>query len=398
MSAEKFKKNILCVPNNVLSLRIFDYISSRSAKALKPPISTDMHEFKMKYHSHWFSLLIGLGIASQSTAQLNNGGFEQNAALPTALGQYFKAEGWGNANSSVASPDYFHYAGNNATDLPETPMAIVNSFSGSAAMGMIVCGRNGMNIREYLTYDFPIPLVPGQKYLVRFNVTNGDRTSVSNAGLGVDQIGIHFADTPLSQSGYDPLVVTPDFRIDEVFYSKTWQSYSFVFEPTTAKQQLVFGLFGTDADKNIVIREGSDPSCAYIFVDDFKIIPVPDNFDPVEENPDRNDHNPDPAPNTDVASNEPWFIPNSFTPSDNNTVNDVFKPVANRVNQWTFSVFNLWGEQLFTTNDINAGWDGSFREKACQNGSYIWRVEYLDPLEDDPRVKTIRQGTFTLLR
>lgn len=344
------------------------------------------------------ALCLGFGLAIQCAAQLNNGGFEQNSSLPTALGQYFKAEGWGNANSSVGSPDYFHYAGNNATDLPETPMALVNSFSGSAAMGMIICGRAGMNIREYLTFDFPVPLAPGQKYIVRFNLTNGDRTSVSNAGLGVDQIGIHFADTPLSQNGYDPLMVAPDYRIDEVFYSKTWKSYSFLYEPSSAKQQLVFGLFGVDADKNIVIREGSDPTCAYVFVDEFKIIPVPDNYDPIEENPDRNDHNQEPEANVDHASNEPWFIPNSFTPSDGNAINDVFKPVANRVSHWSFSVFNLWGEQLFFSNDPNLGWDGTFNGKVCENGSYIWRVEYLDPLADDPRATCIKQGTFTLLR
>jgi hypothetical protein len=203
-----------------------------------------MHVFKRFYIHRLFALALCLGQTIFIHAQMTNGGFEQNSSLPSALGQFFKAQGWGNANSSVGSPDYFHYAGNNATDLPETPMALVNSFSGSAAMGMIVCGRNGMNIREYLTYTFPTPMVPGQKYVVRFNVTNGDRTSVSNAGLGVDQIGIYFADAPVNQNGYDPIIATPDYRIEEVFYSKVWKSYSFVYEATSAKQQLVFGLFG----------------------------------------------------------------------------------------------------------------------------------------------------------
>jgi gliding motility-associated-like protein len=357
-----------------------------------------MHVFKRFYIHRLFALALCLGQTIFIHAQMTNGGFEQNSSLPSALGQFFKAQGWGNANSSVGSPDYFHYAGNNATDLPETPMALVNSFSGSAAMGMIVCGRNGMNIREYLTYTFPTPMVPGQKYVVRFNVTNGDRTSVSNAGLGVDQIGIYFADAPVNQNGYDPIIATPDYRIEEVFYSKVWKSYSFVYEATSAKQQLVFGLFGADADKNIVIKEGTDPNCAYVFVDDFRIIPVPDGYDPIEEQPDRNDHNDDPNANLDITSNEPWFIPNSFTPSDGNTVNDVFKPVANRVVQWHFCVFNLWGEQLFATNDPNEGWDGTFQGKVCESGSYIWRVEYLEPLADNPRSTIIRQGTFTLLR
>jgi len=331
-------------------------------------------------------------------AQMTNGGFESNTTIPNGLGQFYKAEGWGNANSASASPDYFHYAGNVASDLPETPMAIVHPFAGSAAMGLIACGRAGLNIREYLTYDFPIPLAAGQKYVVRFNLTNGVKTTVSNAGLGVDKIGVHFADMPLQQTGYDPINATPDFVINEVFYSKTWTSYSFVFEPTTPKEQFVFGLFGDDSSKQIEAREGADPACAYVFIDDIRIIAVPDNYDPMEEHPDRNDHQKEPDVLVNQQANDPWFIPNSFTPTDDNDVNDVFKPIANRVSAWEFSVFNLWGEKLFSTTDINEGWDGKFFDKICENGSYIWLVEYLDPTSDDPRAKRIRQGTFTLLR
>jgi gliding motility-associated-like protein len=334
----------------------------------------------------------------QHYGQMSNGSFESNSSIPNGLGQFFKADGWGNANSNSAAPDYFHYAGNVSCDLPETPMAIVNPFSGSAAMGLIVCGRPGTNLREYLTYDFAIPLVVGQKYLVRFCITNGVKTTVSNSGLGVDRIGVHFADAAMTQTGYDPLNASPQFTINEIFYSKNWESFSFVFEPQVPIEQMIFGLFGGDDDKQIEIREGADPACSYIFIDEVKIIPVPDNYDPMEEHPDRNDHEKTPDPDVNHQANDPWFIPNSFTPSDNNTVNDVFKPIANRVNQWEFSVFNVWGEKLFSTSDILDGWDGQFNGLPCPTGSYIWRVEYPDPTADDPRAKFIKQGTFTLLR
>ncbi len=55
-------------------------------------------------------------------------------------------------------------------------------------------------------------------------------------------------------------------------------------------------------------------------------------------------------------------------------INDVFKPVANRVDQWEFSVFNLWGERMFVTSDISLGWDGTFGDELVQAGIYQWSI------------------------
>ena len=44
----------------------------------------------------------------------------------------------------------------------------------------------------------------------------------------------------------------------------------------------------------------------------------------------------------------------------------------------SFRIFNRWGEEVFSTTDINKGWDGKFRDQVQPADSYIWLVEGID--------------------
>jgi gliding motility-associated-like protein len=70
------------------------------------------------------------------------------------------------------------------------------------------------------------------------------------------------------------------------------------------------------------------------------------------------------------------YFPNSFTP-DGDGLNDVFKPDGDftGITNYSFSIFNRWGEQLFRTKDFEEGWDGYYkgRKKA---GVYVYKVKY----------------------
>ncbi|MBQ7984969.1 MAG: gliding motility-associated C-terminal domain-containing protein, partial [Bacteroidales bacterium] len=37
---------------------------------------------------------------------------------------------------------------------------------------------------------------------------------------------------------------------------------------------------------------------------------------------------------------------------------------------------NRWGGLIFETEDINKGWDGKYKGSVCQNGTYIYTVNY----------------------
>jgi gliding motility-associated-like protein len=45
-----------------------------------------------------------------------------------------------------------------------------------------------------------------------------------------------------------------------------------------------------------------------------------------------------------------------------------------------FRVFNRWGQEIFATQDINSGWDGTWKGEPQEVGSYqyIIRVGYPD--------------------
>ena len=69
------------------------------------------------------------------------------------------------------------------------------------------------------------------------------------------------------------------------------------------------------------------------------------------------------------------FVPNAFTPNTDGK-NDKFAPVCYSIARLNFfSVFNRWGELLFTTNTIGKGWDGTSKGAASDAGTYVWMLE-----------------------
>ena len=73
--------------------------------------------------------------------------------------------------------------------------------------------------------------------------------------------------------------------------------------------------------------------------------------------------------------NKQLFIPNAFTPNDDNT-NDVFKPILNYITDYEMRIYNRWGELIFFTNDLNNGWDGTYMGNECQTDVYVYMIEY----------------------
>ena len=52
--------------------------------------------------------------------------------------------------------------------------------------------------------------------------------------------------------------------------------------------------------------------------------------------------------------------------------------MANSVKAYRFEVYNRWGQIVFESNDITVGWDGKYKGKICQTGTYNWIVYYQD--------------------
>ena len=94
-----------------------------------------------------------------------------------------------------------------------------------------------------------------------------------------------------------------------------------------------------------------------------------------------------------------YFIPNAFTPNGDG-LNDQFRVVGLYRNiTFEMYIYSRWGQLVFQSDDIDHGWDGSYKNKIAEADTYVW-VVYVDFLGEDIRTNgdVILKGTVTLIR
>lgn len=95
------------------------------------------------------------------------------------------------------------------------------------------------------------------------------------------------------------------------------------------------------------------------------------------------------------ACSDSLFIPTAFTPNGDGR-NDEFKPVYYYTigKQYNLTVFNRFGQLLFTSNNIAKGWDGTYKGILQPIDTYIYQVSYRRRNDKTYYAK----GTVTLIR
>ena len=90
------------------------------------------------------------------------------------------------------------------------------------------------------------------------------------------------------------------------------------------------------------------------------------------------------------------WVPSAFNPESKVVENRTWAPtnVFALPNSYTLIISDRWGNEVFSTNDINESWDGTVGGKDAQMGMYTYYLKYRS-LEDVP---IEQRGTFTLLR
>ncbi|TVQ47027.1 MAG: gliding motility-associated C-terminal domain-containing protein [Saprospirales bacterium] len=87
------------------------------------------------------------------------------------------------------------------------------------------------------------------------------------------------------------------------------------------------------------------------------------------------------------------FIPNAFTPNDDG-VNDIFRVRSVNIDRMSFVVYNRWGQEVFRTEDVSKGWDGTFKGKEMPPDVYAWHLE-ADCIGGE---RFIQKGNVNLIR
>jgi gliding motility-associated-like protein len=90
-----------------------------------------------------------------------------------------------------------------------------------------------------------------------------------------------------------------------------------------------------------------------------------------------------------------YTIPNAFSPNGDG-INDVFKISAiGWISINHFTIYNRWGQRVYTTTDITKCWDGTQKGKPLPAGTYYW---VLDITDDYAKEKVLQKGFVVLLR
>ena len=88
-----------------------------------------------------------------------------------------------------------------------------------------------------------------------------------------------------------------------------------------------------------------------------------------------------------------FFIPNAFSPNGDGN-NDVLKVYGSSVRDVIMRIYNQWGEIIFETNDVNKGWDGTWKGRPQAVGVYVYVAQVT--FYNNATMK--RKGTVNLIR
>ena len=99
---------------------------------------------------------------------------------------------------------------------------------------------------------------------------------------------------------------------------------------------------------------------------------------------------------TVIVSNESLIdLPNAFSPGSGTSINDkLMIRYRGEVTLKRWDIFNRWGQKVFSTNSINEGWNGQFKNEPQPLGAYVYMIE----AETSTGKRFYKQGNVTLIR
>jgi gliding motility-associated-like protein len=72
-------------------------------------------------------------------------------------------------------------------------------------------------------------------------------------------------------------------------------------------------------------------------------------------------------------------MPNAFSPN-NDGINDVFLPLIEpscAISSYIFNIYNRFGERVFSSIDPSKGWDGIYKGRISDVGSYFYEISFI---------------------
>jgi gliding motility-associated-like protein len=92
------------------------------------------------------------------------------------------------------------------------------------------------------------------------------------------------------------------------------------------------------------------------------------------------------------------YVPNAFSPNDDG-INDILRPHLRtfwETADYSFTIFDRWGNQLFQTTNPTVGWDGRVNNELPMKGMYVWVARY-KLLREEREVPIVKSGEIILV-
>lgn len=96
---------------------------------------------------------------------------------------------------------------------------------------------------------------------------------------------------------------------------------------------------------------------------------------------------------------DPIKVPSAFSPNGDNQ-NDHFTVFASGMKEYAIQIFNRWGELVYASedvtelNDLGKGWDGSYKGKAQDLGTYVYYIKGID----SDNITREKKGNLALIK
>ncbi|MBK5286221.1 MAG: PKD domain-containing protein [Bacteroidia bacterium] len=95
----------------------------------------------------------------------------------------------------------------------------------------------------------------------------------------------------------------------------------------------------------------------------------------------------------DVPITETIYVPNVFTPNEDHT-NEFFRVYYSGILELEVSIFDRWGEMIYSWNGLDGFWDGTYKGKPAKQDVYVYYIKAKGFWEPD----IVKIGRVTLLR
>jgi gliding motility-associated-like protein len=331
--------------------------------------------FNKLFNTIIFLFSASMGLYSQNLVP--NPDFELYDICPTSEGQILNATAWQNLNTYT--PDYYNScSANPRVSVPYNWAGYQQATNGNAYAGIFTFETPlllpvNTCVREYIGSKLNSPLIIGKEYVVSF-IANLALDSSHRSNQATNKLGVLFSTT--AYDNIRPLLpgnFAHVYSQSVISDTANWTTVSGSFIADSAYQYINIGNFFDDARTMIIPQQDTIWNrAAYYYIDDVRV------FLNKSDSPQTENH---------------FFIPNSFTPNSDR-LNDILYIKGTGLEEISFRISDRWGTLVFSSTDINKGWDGRYRNKDCPMGvySYFAMITYTDG-------KTVsKKGVVTLVR